>query len=143
MGEKLGIYAINNFGVRTQTGYALSIVLDGAVVEAIVNSHTKRDNNSKLFKSLNSDIKRIGGNLARLDFFKDSWFLDGIVIGNNCACFTIGSSIHEIEKGVFKNIVYSPHNIDHSEQANALLMTWLNWFNIVISETEFELPFAI
>ncbi len=147
MCEKVGLYRIDGFStfrIPGQNTYGPSITLDGDVVEAIVKKVGKRDQYSRFFERLSNYLSNATKNtLARLDYFEDTCFLEGIVVGGNCACFSIGESIHSIRSGSFGNVKYCTHNIDHSEQSTILVVTWLMWFNAIIEETDFQLPYKM
>ena len=53
------------------------------------------------------------------------------VPGNACDMGLDWSEINDLSfKNHFSNyITYTPHNIDHHNQANLLLSIWLNWFD--------------
>jgi len=147
MESKSGLYTIDNFTTQLGPGqktFGPSITLDGDVVKAVIQTLGNRAEYERLFTNVSHYLTRaVGNNLARLDFFEDTCFLQGIVVGRNCACFTVGNGIHGIRSESYRNVRYTAHNIDHAAQSVTLVTTWLMWLNIVINETEFELPYAL
>lgn len=151
MTEISGLYSIECFNTRSGLGlggYGPPIVLHKAVVKAIVNLENKRDEKVPLYKMVLGNLKDSttgsNHNLARLDFYEDTWFLTTIVIGSGCACFGIGGDgLSSIQSNSLQNIRYSPHNIDSAAESSLILSTWLLWFNNVVALTDFELPHAM
>lgn len=134
-------YSIESFNSsKTERDYDLCIILHKEVVEKLLNSDLKRDENSFLYKQLTERLFNSLGvydrGLARLTFYEDTWLLKGMQVGQNCACFT-----SRLNRG--SHLRYDPHNLETLEMAAAALSTWLLWFNYVVSMTDLKLPFTL
>lgn len=157
--ELMGFYDIVNFNSsigRSGFGvYGFSIALAGPVAKALIK--VKRDPKQPLNKivldrlkssfgsrTLSSGEKAYGSGFESVSYFEDTWLLTGIKVADNCACFVVSNDqIKMLDSNSHLNISYNPNNIDTLQQATAILSTWLLWFNYVISETSFKLPFAL
>lgn len=141
---KSSLFNIINFtsiqGGMNRSGFA--IVLDSNFAAAV--SKIKRDEGERVSEMmlhiLTETLGKSNVDPNAIEFVGDSWLLQSLRVGGNCACFSAGS----LSPGDFsRHIRYSPHNIDNPRQAMCLLAMWLEWFNTVITLTDYELPFVI
>lgn len=145
------LYSIEYFNTETgqaRGAYGPAITIARPLVEALLKIERKRDETLSIYQEMQQrlllSLSPSDRSLARLDFLEDTWLLLGMYVGDDCACFGVGSSARtSLARGEAVTMRYSPHNIDTREQAGAIVSTWLFWFNTTLSLTDFSLPFSL
>lgn len=146
-----GMYSIEHFTTeagRGRNGYGLVITLAEPVVAAILEANEQRAAApgfyAELLRHLQSSLNGIDRSYARLDYLGDTGLLLGMHVGSDCACFGVdGGRGEALARGQSALLRYDTHNIDTSEQAAAIVSTWLLWFNNIIASTDFTQPFTL
>ena len=134
----IGFTSVN--GGMNASGFSIVLHKDFAAAVA----KTKRNEGGLLAVQMREILVETLGE-ANIDpfpilFSGESWLLQSLRIGRNCACFSAGNLN---DNNFTRHIRYSPHNIDSPREAACLLAVWLQWFNGVIVLTDFELPLVV